>query len=245
MRADVYFFEGSYDEIIQNRASLFFKNRKTVVVCIGSYDRSFFVLFDYNHYMTLAASLIGVTSLIFNAKGNPFGQLLMIVFSLLYGVISYNFAYYGEMVTYLGMTMPMALFALISWLRHPYKVRKSEVEVNRLKRAEIIFMIIHTAVVTAIFFFILRYFNTAYLIPSTLSVTTSFIAVYLTFRRSPYFAVAYAANDIVLIVLWMLASISDIRYISVTVCFAAFLINDIYGFVSWKSMERRQKHNSE
>ena len=205
----------------------------------------FFVLFDHNHYMTLAASLIGVTSLIFNAKGNPFGQFLMIVFSLLYGVISYNFAYYGEMVTYLGMTMPMALFALISWLRHPYKGRKSEVEVNRLKRTEIIFMIILTAVVTAIFFFILRYFDTAYLIPSTLSVTTSFIAVYLTFRRSPYFAVAYAANDIVLIVLWVLASISDIRYISVTVCFAAFLINNINGFVSWKRMERRQKHNNE
>ncbi|WP_405356182.1 hypothetical protein [Ruminococcus sp.] len=40
----------------------------------------FFVLFDRNHYMALAASLIGVTSLIFNAKGNPLGQLLMIVF---------------------------------------------------------------------------------------------------------------------------------------------------------------------
>ena len=39
--------------------------------------------------MTLAASLIGTTSLIFNAKGNPIGQALMIVFSLLYGVISY------------------------------------------------------------------------------------------------------------------------------------------------------------
>lgn len=205
----------------------------------------FFVLFDRHHYMTLAASLIGVTSLIFNAKGNPFGQLLMIVFSLLYGVISYNFAYYGEMVTYLGMTMPMAFFALISWLRHPYKGRRSEVEVNRIKVKEIIFMIFLTSVVTAIFFFILRYFNTANLIPSTLSVTTSFVAVYLTFRRSPYFAVAYAANDVVLIVLWVLASISDIRYISVTVCFAAFLINDIYGFVNWKRMEGRQKHNNE
>ncbi len=105
-------------------------------------------------------------------------------------------------------------------------------------------MLFLTAVVTAVFFFILRYFNTTNLIPSTLSVTNSFIAVYLTFRRSPYFAVAYAANDIVLIVLWALASISDIRYISVTVCFAAFLINDIYGFVNWKRIERRQKHNN-
>ena len=69
-----------------------------------------FCVFDRINYMTLCASLIGVTSLIFNAKGNPFGQLLMVVFSLLYGIISYTFSYYGEMITYLGMTMPMARF---------------------------------------------------------------------------------------------------------------------------------------
>lgn len=56
-----------------------------------------FCVFDRINYMTLCASLIGVTSLIFNAKGNPFGQLLMVVFSLLYGIISYTFSYYGEM----------------------------------------------------------------------------------------------------------------------------------------------------
>lgn len=73
-----------------------------------------FALFDRGSYLTLAASLIGATSLIFCAKGNPAGQVLIILFSLIYGVISFSFAYYGEMITYLGMTAPMALFALIS-----------------------------------------------------------------------------------------------------------------------------------
>lgn len=68
----------------------------------------FFLIFDRVGFLTLVASLIGVTSLIFNAKGNPIGQILMILFSILYGIISYSFAYYGEMVTYLGMTAPMA-----------------------------------------------------------------------------------------------------------------------------------------
>lgn len=31
-----------------------------------------FFIFDRENYLTLVASLIGVTSLIFNAKGNPF-----------------------------------------------------------------------------------------------------------------------------------------------------------------------------
>ena len=193
--------------------------------------------------MTLAASIIGVTSLIFNAKGNPAGQLLMVVFSILYGIISFMFSYYGEMITYLGMTMPMAVFALVSWLRNPYKGKKSEVKVNSVGKKELVFMWIITAIVTVLFYFILKHFNTANIIPSTLSVTTSFVAVYLTFRRSPYFALAYAANDIVLIVLWVLASITDIRYISVVVCFLAFLINDIYGYVSWHKMKIRQSNN--
>ena len=202
-----------------------------------------FFLFDRSNYLTLLASLIGVTSLIFNAKGNPFGQLLMIIFSLLYGIISFTFSYYGEMITYLGMTMPMAFFALISWLKNPYNGNKAEVKVNTISKKETLFMLFLSLVVTVVFYFILEYFNTSNLIPSTLSVTTSFMAVYLTFRRNPYFALAYASNDIVLIVLWVLASIYEIRYISVVVCFIAFLVNDIYGYISWKKMKIRQNKN--
>lgn len=199
-----------------------------------------FLALDRENYLTLCASLIGVTSLIFNAKGNPFGQILMILFSLLYGVISFTFSYYGEMITYLGMTMPMAVFALISWLKNPYKGNRAEVKVNTISRGECIFMWILTVIVTILFYFILAYFNTANILPGTLSVLTSFLAVYLTFRRSPYFALAYAANDVVLIILWILASAVDVRYISVTVCFVAFLFNDVYGFVNWQKMKKRQ-----
>lgn len=201
----------------------------------------FFFAYDRENHLTLAASLIGVTSLIFNAKGNPFGQFLMVIFSALYGMISFSSAYYGEMVTYLGMTAPMAVFALISWLRNPYNGNRAEVKVNRLRKKEIIFMIFLTAVITCIFYFILAAFHTASLILSTVSVTTSFLAVYLTFRRSAFFAAAYAANDIVLIFLWLLAACSNISYLSVVICFVMFLANDIYGFINWSKMQKRQE----
>lgn len=168
-----------------------------------------FLLFDRENCMTLIASVIGVTSLILSAKGNPFGQLLMVIFSILYGMISYTSRYYGEMITYLGMTAPMAVFALVSWLRNPFQGNKAEVAVNRLHRQEICLMLLLTAGVTLLFYCILNSFHTANIAPSTLSVTTSFIAVYLTFRRSPCFALAYAAND-------------------------------LYGFISWRKMEKRQ-----
>lgn len=225
---------------MKNKTSYFSKGELllfgiSVAVILGS-----FFIFDRANYSTLVASLIGVTSLIFNAKGNPFGQFLMLIFSGLYGWISFSCAYYGEMITYLGMTAPMALLALISWLRHPYKGNKSQVEVKSISKKEILFMFVLSAVVTAVFYFILDALHTANMIPSTISVTTSFVAVYLTFRRSEYYALGYAANDIVLIVLWTMATIKDISYLSVLICFAVFLVNDIYGFINWRKMKNSQ-----
>ena len=44
----------------------------------------------------------------------------------------------------------------------------------------------------------------------------------------------------VLIILWLLAARSDKGYLSVVVCFAVFLVNDIYGFLNWRRMEKKQ-----
>ena len=200
-----------------------------------------FCIWDRVNFLTLAASLLGVTSLIFCAKGNPAGQALIIVFAVLYGIISWKVAYYGEMITYVGMSAPMAVWALIAWLRHPYRGKKSEVRVNELRGREWAMLVLITAAVTAAFYFILRALNTANLIPSTVSVTTSFLAVYLTARRSPFYALAYAANDGVLIVLWSLMAAEDITCLSVVICFCVFFVNDLYGFFNWSRMRRRQR----
>lgn len=211
----------------------------SVLAIIGS-----FLIFDRENFLTLTASIIGVTSLIFNAKGNPVGQVLMVAFSVIYSIISLKFKYYGEMITYSFMTAPMSVIALVSWLRNPFEGNKSQVKVEKITKNQLVFASVLTAIITLIFYFILKRFNTANLLPSTISVTTSFIAVYLTYKRSPYYALGYAANDVVLIVLWTLASFENLSYISVVVCFIAFLINDIYGFISWKRMEKLQREKS-
>ncbi|MBR6532084.1 MAG: nicotinamide mononucleotide transporter [Clostridia bacterium] len=199
-----------------------------------------FLVTENGDVLTLTASLIGVTSLIFLARGFAFGQVLMIVFSTIYGIISFRFSYYGEMLTYVGMTLPMAVVSLVSWIRHPYK-KSAEVEVSKLNKKKIVFLILSSVAVTVAFYFILKAFNTANLVPSTISVLTSYIAATLTAFRSPYYALGYAANDIVLIVLWVLAATEDFSYLPMVMCFAVFFFNDMYGFICWKKMEKRQK----
>lgn len=199
-----------------------------------------FLLFDREGYLTLIASLIGATSLIFCAKGNPIGPFLMVIFGILYGIISLTFRYYGEMITYVGMSVPMSAFSFIAWIRNPYKGKVSEVAISRLRKKDVYGMLVLTFAVAVLFYFILKAFDTANLIPSTLSVATSFLAALLTYKRSPYYALVYAANDVVLIVLWILAAMTDISYLSVIICFITFLVNDIYGFINWRQMQKKQ-----
>jgi len=188
----------------------------------------------------LAASLIGVTALIFVAKGMVLGQALTVVFSLFYGMISLKARYYGEMLTYLGMTAPIAAAAVVSWLRHPFEGSKV-VEVAPMTVKKLLLLTLLSSAVTTGAYFLLRWLGNANLVFSTVSVFTSFMASGLTFLRSPYYALGYSANDIVLIVLWIGASREDRSAMPMVFCFVMFLVNDLYGFFNWRRLESAQK----
>ncbi|MBR1816748.1 MAG: nicotinamide mononucleotide transporter [Lachnospiraceae bacterium] len=201
---------------------------------------SFFV-FKNRECITLIASLIGVTALIFVAKGDVLGQVLTVVFAIFYAIVSFKFRYWGEMITYLGMTAPIAVGAVVTWVKNPYQ--KGEVKVRHTNPKLWTLLILVTTVVTACFYFILKFFNTPNLIVSTISITTSFMAASLTMLRSSYYALFYAGNDVALIVLWVLATMTDISYLPMVLCFVMFLVNDLYGFINWERMKKKQGEN--
>lgn len=186
--------------------------------------------------LTLVSACVGITSLIFAAKGNVWAQILMVVFSILYGLISWQFRYWGEMITYIGMTMPMAVWSTITWIKNPSESGQ-EVAIQKLTRKHVAGIVAAGVIVTAVFYMILKALDTPNILFSTISITTSFLAASLTMLRSSYYALGYASNDIILIVMWVLASIENPAYIPVVVNFIIFFFNDMYGFVSWKRRE--------
>ncbi len=204
-----------------------------------------FFFFKNSDYIQLITSLIGVTSILLVSKGTPIGQVTTIIFSIFYGIVSYFVGYYGEMITYLGMTTPIAILALISWFKHPSKENKNEVEINELNYKEYLFCLLLALIVMIIFYFVLKALNTSNLIISTLSVFTSFIAAYLTMRRSRFYALGYVLNDIILIILWLLAMKDNFNYLATVITSSIFLINDIYGFINWSRTLKKQKLNKE
>lgn len=201
-----------------------------------------FTLSPNRDYLTLTSSVIGVTALMFIVKGHVAGQILTVIFAVFYGVVSFFFKYYGEMITYLGMNAPAAVMATISWLRHPYKKSESaQVEVSAMTVKKAVALVAVTAATTVAFYFILRAMGTANLTVSTVSVATSVLAASLVFLRSPLYGLAYAANDVVLIALWALATSENIAYLPMIICFSLFLLLDFYGFASWTKMRKNQR----
>lgn len=190
--------------------------------------------------LSLIASLVGVTALLFIAKGNVVGQFLCIIFACLYAVISWEQRYYGELITYLFMSLPSAVIACITWLKNPSKQSKNEVQVATVSAMKLFFILLGALLSCVLFYFILAYFHTNNLLVSTVSVATSFLASALLIVRSRLYAVAYALNDIVLIVLWTYSTLSSLDYLPMVVCFVAFLCNDLYAFYNWKRIEKRQ-----
>lgn len=192
------------------------------------------------NYFRVFATFIGATALIFISKGNAWGQILMTVFCFMYAYTSYKYKYYGEVLTYLLMSLPISFVSIFEWLKNPYKKGENVVKISKLSLCSFIFMVLLTLVVTVVFYFVLKYFKTPNLLISTISVSTSFLAAYMLLKRISYYAIGYALNDIVLIILWIMACVEDISYLSVVICFAMFLINDLNGFFSWHAREKKQ-----
>ncbi len=198
-----------------------------------------FLLSPRLDFLVLAATLVGITALIFTAKGDVLGQFLIILFALLYAAVSFKQALYGEMISYIFMSGGIATFSAISWIRHPYA--KNQVRINTPTPRALAVIFLLAIAVTVSFYFILGALGTASVLVSTLSMTTSFVASAFTLMRYPYYALAYSLNDIVLIVLWSIASITSPSAIPMVVCFLIFLVNDIYGFSNWLRMLKLQQ----
>ncbi len=202
-----------------------------------------FLFFKDKDYLTLISSIVGATALIYLAKGHILGQILTLLFGIFYAFVSYHFRYYGELCTFIFMSMPLTILNIISWYKHPF-MDTNEVTICRVTKKNILIISILTFIVTIMFYYVLKYFSTPNLFFSTISISTSFFSASLSYLRSPYYAIGYMANDIVLIILWSLATLKEISYLPMVCCFIAFFMQDLYGFINWKKMQKQQTNIS-
>ena len=198
------------------------------------------IIFKSN-VLTIITSIVGIICALLLAKGLALGQFFGIAIVILYSIVSYKNGFYGEMLIYLIIMLPMYIWGIIEWLKHKNGETKS-VEVNSIKWKEWLIVALCSIVAFIGFYFLLKALNTNELIVSTLSVVDNIFAVYLLARRSKYGFVSYIVNDLILIVLWGIPIIQgNLLLLAMLINPIVNLINDTYGVINWTKMQRKQK----
>ena len=129
--------------------------------------------------------------------------------------------------------------AIVSWAKNKYKDTE-EVKVEKLGFPGILgigLTIVGTAIAS---YFILRALNTPNLIVSVTSISVSAAGGYLIIKRSPYYALLYMINDIVLAILWGLAAKEAHQYLPLAISFVGYFASDTYGFINWIRLRKTQ-----
>ena len=198
------------------------------------------IIFNGTVIDTLYTSLYLITALLMS-KGKVESYFVGFVSVFFYGIVSYNQGYYGELIITAFLTFPIMIIGIISWIKHQDK-EEDTVIISSLSKKEITIVLISQLLLFWIYYFLLKLFNTDLLVVSTISVVTSVLASYFEARRSELSLFCYIANDLVIIILWLIPIINgQTELISVLIGQVLILINDIYGSYNWSILKKKQK----
>lgn len=188
-------------------------------------------------WLTPVCSITGIITALLLAKGKYMGQVFGVLICILYSIVSFKNRFYGEVIIYLGISLPMYIMGIISWVRHQEK-KTNSVEVNKISKQEWIIVLLASIIVFVGIYFLLKVFNTNQLIISSLSVLDSLFSSYLLIRRSKYGFYFYVVNDLILIALWGIPCITGSFFLIPMLMNPIInLVNDIYAIYNWKRLE--------
>lgn len=197
------------------------------------------VVFKSDILSTFCSILCIITALLV-AKGKNLGQVLGVIITVVYSIVSFRNGFYGEIIIYVFMMLPMYIIGIVSWMRHQNK-KTNTVEVNTIGKKEWLLVSLISIGAFMGIYFLLKSFDTNELVVSTVSVVASLFAIYLQIRRSRFSFYFYIINDLILIVLWGIPVIAgNLLVLPMVFNPAINLINDSYGVYNWKRLEKRQ-----
>ena len=177
--------------------------------------------------------VIGFFCALHQANGLVIGQIVGVVMAILYSIMSYSNNYYGEVIVYLFVILPLYISGIYTWLKN--KDKKSEkVKQNTLSQKEWYSLLGINIVLFIGLYFLLKFFNTNNLLVSTISMNINLTATYLLVRRSRYSFLFYLINAFILLILWGLPVLNgNILLLPMVFDALLLLINNIYGLHSW------------
>ena len=190
--------------------------------------------------LSLIQSMLSIFNAVYTAKGSFIGYICLLVEGSIYSYISFMHKYYSEVIITMGINIPMALWGLITWLRHQDK-KTEAVEVTSLSNKEIVLAILSQVLCSFFYYWLLRQFNTDMLMVSTISMCVNVLAMYFSAKRSVLVFWSYMVNCLIRISLWTIPALNgDFSNFPIVISCAMYFICDIYGIITWNRLEKKQ-----
>lgn len=192
-------------------------------------------------WLVTICSISGVIMTLLLAKGKVSGQIIGIATITLYTILALFQKYYGEIIIYIGIMLPLRIVGIILWLKHQNK-KDDAITIRKLDKKEWIWTLFLLVITTFGFYFLLKAFNINQLIISTISAATGVFASYFLAIRNKHGFTFFIINDLIRFVLWIIPSIKgNWSLLPIAITCLIYFVNDSYGLYNWQKIEKEQE----
>jgi len=192
--------------------------------------------------IALISAICGVCYSILAGKGKISCYFFGLLGTFCYSYISYKNALYGNLCLYMCCYFPGQILGIFRWRKH-LKPETGDIVKTGLSRVERILCAISAALISAVLFFVLKYFNDPS--PLTDAVTTVFsvFGLVLTVKRCIEQWYIWFIVNFLSVIMWIKAYILGSNCFATILMWSVYLILSVYFYGVWRR-ELSAKNNS-
>lgn len=185
-----------------------------------------------DNMISIIAALTGVWCVILTGKGKRSSFLFGTVNVLFYAILSYQAAYYGEVMLNILYYFPANFIGWFVWKKH---MNEETNEVNKerlpLKKSGILYGI--TALGIIGYGFVLKQMGGNLPFVDSMSTVVSVVAQILSIKRLTEQWILWIVVDVVTVIMWAVNFANGGESIATLAMWSVYLINAIIMFVKW------------
>ena len=177
------------------------------------------------------------------ANGNKFGMIVIITSSVLYCINCFFYKIYGEIIVNVLLYIPIYVVSFINFCRNTNTENKNDefLQVKKLGIRNLILAVTALVVGVIAVYFLLEVINSSFAFVNALTIVTFIIAMLLRLFRCIEFWWFETLGNVFNIVLWVLASLSDLSSVPFVLTTISSMFNSVYGYIVWRKLYRKSQ----
>ena len=198
--------------------------------------------------LTIIFSIFAILYVGFLAEQFKVAIIFGLIQCILYIVQSALYNNWGEFILNVAIVLPLLILALVNWFRGK-REQGLTVKSHKIGWKEWTILICVSLAVGIGFFFVLRYFNTPYVLFASICGFFSTMANYLVMRKSPISFVCFMFSNVFMFLIWLLPIVegqsANFETMPMLAVLIIYTISNIFGLINWnKSSSKVEKQNT-